>query len=93
MSEQELKTAIGRVVEAIDALDQDDSESREDLKALATKLQARLDRRQSDVATEEPIGADNDNAVLEMVERYESRHPQITLMLNDIMTRLASMGI
>lgn len=93
MSERELRAAIDRLVNEIDALDEDDAGSREQLLALAEKLGERLERHQaSDTAVVTP-DEDSDNALIDMVSRYEANHPKLTTILNDIMVRLASMGI
>lgn len=95
MSERELRAAIDGLVREIDALDEDDAASQDQLRALADTLRDRLERHEDSDSDATPSTTDEagDNAVLEMVATYESRHPQLTAMLNDIMTRLASMGI
>jgi len=76
--------ALRREIALIDA----DSGSRARLEALADAL---AERRQHD---ETPSGAPSlSDAVRDMVRTHESRHPQVTLLLNDLATRLAGMGI
>lgn len=104
MSDPEIDEAIAALRHAITRLD-DDPESRARLDALADALADRhaRDAPQGDGAARgtgpngtpvrsgepEPL----DNAVLEMVQMYESRYPRVTLLLNDIAIRLANMGI
>ena len=59
---------------------------------VASDSAARTDKPSGE-ATRSDEAEPLDSAMLEMVQRYESRHPQVTLLLNDIATRLASMGI
>ena len=82
--EREVDDAIVRLREQIARLDENDPESRERLEELATRLQMRLERREQG-----PV----DEGAKELLETYGARYPQVTLMINDIMTRLASMGI
>ena len=105
MSEKELSEAIDGLFREIDLLDENDPADREQLRALADTLKARL-ARYSEVDTSaseiDATVADQvddsdddlgDNAVLDMIATYEAQHPKLTATLNDIMTRLASMGI
>lgn len=76
--------AITRLRHEIDRVDPEDPDGRRHLGELTDRLQARLERRE-----QEPV----DQAVREIIESYEARYPQVTLLINDIATRLASMGI
>jgi|GEM_PF-2248696 len=105
MSDKELSDAINGLFREIDSLDENDPADREQLRALADTLKARLARYSEvdesssvvDRTVADPVDDSDDdlgdNAVLDMIATYEAQHPKLTAMLNDIMTRLASMGI
>ena len=84
MSEREIDDAITALREQIARIDDDDPDSRARLETLAERLRLRLERREQG-----PV----DQGAREILEVYEARYPQVTLMINDIMTRLAAMGI
>jgi len=93
MSEQALHQAIEQLLREIDSLDPDDESGREELLVLAEALKRRLAHGEPTVPSPDADDEPGDNAILDLVTRYESRHPQLTAVLNVIMTRLASMGI
>ena len=82
--DREVDDAITALRAEIARLDDDDPDSRARLETLAERLRLRLERREQ--------GAVDQDAV-EILETYQARYPQVTLMINDIMTRLAAMGI
>ena len=84
MSEREIDDAITALRAEIDRLDEDDPADRERLETLAERLRTRLERREQG-----PV----DEGASELLAALEARYPQVTLMVNDIMTRLAAMGI
>ena len=84
MSDKEIDDAIVTLRAEIDRLDPEDPADRERLETLAGRLQSRLERREQG-----PV----DEGATELLETLEARYPQVTLMINDIATRLAAMGI
>lgn len=85
MSEKrEVDDAIVLLRQEIERLDDSDPENRARLEALAERLRLRLERGEHG-----PVDRD----AQDLLETLEARYPQVTLMINDIMTRLASMGI
>ena len=82
--DREVDDAITALRTEIARLDDDDPDSRARLETLAERLRLRLERREQ--------GAVDQDAI-EILETYQARYPQVTLMINDIMTRLAAMGI
>jgi len=82
--EREMDDAIRALRAEMDRIDASDPESRERLETLYHRLQLRLERREQG-----PVDQD----AAELLETLEARYPQLTLMVNDIMMRLAAMGI
>ncbi len=84
---KELGKAIQELREEIDTLEDSDSETRSRLSQLADLMDAQL---LGAPLTEDPSTADT---VMDLIETYEARYPRVTAMANDLMTRLAAMGI
>ena len=84
MSDREIEDAIVALRAEIDKLDTDDPDDRARLETLAERLRLRLERSEQG-----PV----DEGAMEVLESLQARYPQVTLMINDITTRLASMGI
>ena len=84
MSDREIEDAIVALRAEIDNLDTDDPDDRARLETLAERLRLRLERSEQG-----PV----DEGAMEVLESLQARYPQVTLMINDITTRLASMGI
>lgn len=84
---KELGKAIQELRAEIDSLDDSDNETRSNLAQLADLMEAQL---VGVPLTEDPSTADT---VMELIETYEARYPRITALANDLMTRLAAMGI
>jgi chaperonin cofactor prefoldin len=83
----ELSKAIQSLRVEIETLEDSDSETREHLAQLADLMETQLHGR---APTDDTSTADT---VMDMIETYEARYPRITAMANDLMTRLAAMGI
>lgn len=81
---KEIDDAIVALRAEIARLDTDDPEDRARLETLAERLRLRLERSEQG-----PI----DDGAMEVLETLQARYPQVTLLINDITTRLASMGI
>lgn len=84
---KELGNAIQELREEIETLEDSNSETRARLVQLADLMEAQL---LGAPLTEDPSTADT---VMELIETYEARYPRVTAMANDLMTRLAAMGI
>lgn len=84
---KELAKAIQELREEIETLEDSDSETRSRLVQLADLMEAQL---LGAPLTEDPSTADT---VMDLIETYEARYPRVTAMANDLMTRLAAMGI
>ncbi len=84
---KELGKAIQELREEIETLEDSDSETRSRLTQLADLMDAQL---LGAPLTEDPSTADT---VMDLIETYEARYPRVTAMANDLMTRLAAMGI
>ncbi len=84
---KELGNAIQELREEIETLEDSNSETRSRLTQLADLMDAQL---LGAPLTEDPSTADT---VMELIETYEARYPRVTAMANDLMTRLAAMGI
>lgn len=84
---KELVEAIQELREEIETLEDSDSETRSRLAQLADLMDAQL---LGTPLTEDPSTADT---VMGLIETYEARYPRVTALANDLMTRLAAMGI
>ncbi|ASJ74127.1 DUF4404 family protein [Granulosicoccus antarcticus] len=83
----ELGKAIQELRSEIETLEDSDVETRNNLAQLADLMDAQL--------IGEPLSEDPSTAesVMALVETYEAKYPRVTAMANDLMTRLAAMGI
>ena len=84
MSDRDIEDAIVALRAEIDKLDTEDPDDRARLETLAERLRLRLERSEQG-----PV----DEGAMEVLETLQARYPQVTLMINDITTRLASMGV
>lgn len=87
MSTEDVRQSIASLRAEISKLDSEDETSRAELNGIVDRLERRADMQDA------LHPADEHNAILELVAGYEARHPRLTLMVNDLMTRLMSMGI
>lgn len=83
----ELSNAIESLSAEIETLEDCDEQTREHLAQLASLMDAQL---HGTTPADDPSTGDT---VMEMIETYEARYPRITAMANELMTRLAAMGI
>ncbi len=83
----ELSKAIEALRAEIDTLEDSDEETKTHLAQLASLMEAQLHGNEvtADVSTAD--------SMKELIETYEARYPRVTAMANDLMTRLAAMGI
>ncbi len=84
---KELGKAIQELREEIESLEDTSSDTRSNLAQLADLMDAQL---VGEPLTKDPSTADT---VMELIETYEAKYPRVTAMANDLMTRLAAMGI
>ncbi len=84
---KELGKAIQELREEIESLEDTSRDTRSNLAQLADLMDAQL---VGEPLTEDPSTADT---VMDLIETYEARYPRVTAMANDLMTRLAAMGI
>lgn len=85
------KAELGKAIQAlraeIDTLEDSDEQTKTQLVQLAVLMESRLHEQD---LSEDPSTADT---MKELIESYEARYPRFTAMANDLMTRLAAMGI
>ena len=81
---REIDDAIVALRAEIARLDTEDPDDRARLETLAERLRLRLERSEQG-----PV----DDGAMEVLETLQARYPRVTLLINDITTRLASMGI
>jgi hypothetical protein len=86
-SKAELGKAIQALRAEIESLEDSDPETREHLAQLANLMEAQL------YGTDPAEDLPPNETMLDFIETYEARYPRITAMANDLMTRLAAMGI
>jgi hypothetical protein len=86
--ESRLTEAVETLRAEIDALDENDTESREKLDRLLQGLEDRLKQPQE-------TGNDKDltDQLKESMLHFETSHPTLTGILNDIMVKLSSIGV
>ena len=84
---KELGKAIQELREEIESLEDTSRDTRSNLAQLADLMDAQL---VGEPLTEDPSTADT---VMDLIETYEAKYPRVTAMANDLMTRLAAMGI
>ncbi|MGQ7848214.1 DUF4404 family protein [Granulosicoccus sp. 3-233] len=83
----ELSKAIEGLRTEIDALEDSDEQTKAHLTQLASLMEAQL--HGNELSPE----ASTADTMKELIETYEARYPRVTAMANDLMTRLAAMGI
>lgn len=87
--ESRLTEALETLRAEIDGLDDNDSESREKLERLFIDLEERLKQPQDT--------GSNDNDITDQLKEsmlhFETSHPALTGILNDIMIKLSSIGV
>lgn len=85
------KAELGKAIQAlraeIDTLEDSDEQTKAHLTQLAGLMESQLHERE--VAGD----ASPAETMKELIETYEARYPRVTSMANDLMTRLAAMGI
>lgn len=83
----ELSKAIEVLRAEIDTLDDSDEQTKAHLAQLASLMDDQLH------GVEPAEDASPADTMKELIETYEAKYPRVTAMANDLMTRLAAMGI
>jgi hypothetical protein len=88
MSNSDLRAAVERLRQEIDAMDDLDPASRQRLQAVLDAMGA------GDEGSAEAAAPDRHvDTVREAIEEFEVSHPRTTAILNDILVTLSNMGI
>ena len=87
MNKTELLQALSELRQEIEQLEDGDDDTRARLCQLTDLMEVQLEQHA------EPDHPSLNRALQEMIEIYEARHPRLTAIANDIMTKLAGMGI
>jgi Domain of unknown function (DUF4404) len=87
MTKDELQITLAELRKELAGLDQQDDRAREQVNALI----ARLEQHLADPSSEG--GATLRESVSSTLERLEATHPQVTLLLNQLMNTLSGSGI
>lgn len=87
MSDQDLRTLIQQLRRELDALPSDDVDARQRLDRIVTELDRKL--AEPDREDDQDLVSNLQNSIYEL----ETRHPDTTALLNNIMMTLANMGI
>lgn len=88
MAEKELKEALDKLVVELEAIDQSDTESREMLKQLVDSIQLKLSAPDNQEDHDKLLGKLKEETV-----RFESKHPLISGILEEIVAILVRLGI
>lgn len=86
MSDQQLHADLERLRAEVNALSEDNPDSREKLNLLISDIEKQLDE-----------SSENDEGLIDKlkdaIHQFETEHPRATAILNDIMVTLSNMGI
>lgn len=86
MSDQQLHADLERLRAEVNALSEDNPNSREKLNLLISDIEKQLDE-----------SSENDEGLIDKlkdaIHQFETEHPRATAILNDIMVTLSNMGI
>ncbi len=83
--------ATDDISNTIEALKQVSSRIQAEDQQTVDNINALIDRLENELAHEQYLSIGEQVAT--MVESTEARHPKLTLLLNDLMVKLASMGV
>jgi outer membrane protein TolC len=87
MNATELQESINAARAELAHLNDDDKQARENLELLLNRMERQLE------APDESERLSGIDSLSEFVEQMEARHPRLTAIVNDIMNKLAGMGI
>lgn len=88
MSTSELRAAVERLRQEVDAMPNLDPASRKRLQAVLDAMRADEEGEPTSATPERRI-----DTVREAIEEFEVTHPRATAILNDILVTLSNMGI
>jgi len=88
MAEKELKEALGKLIEELQTIDQNDTESREMLKQLVESIELKLNEPGNKEHHDQLLGKLKEKTV-----HFEAKHPLIGRTLEEIVAILVRLGI
>jgi len=91
-NKKDLTDALQDLREEIISLENSDGDAQDNLMQLVSLMQHQIDGTQAKV-TELHIDDEANQSIADIIASYEANHPRLTAMANDLMTKLAAMGI
>jgi hypothetical protein len=89
MTDQNLRDLLERVRQELEQIDDTDEAGRERLRRLDADIRSLLERSGESAEKDEPML----ERFQESIDHFETSHPQLTLMLSQMMTILSNAGI
>jgi len=88
MAEKELKEALDKLIEELQMIDQNDTESREMLKQLVESIELKLKKPENKEHHDQLLGKLKEKTV-----HFETKHPLVGRTLEEIVAILVRLGI
>jgi len=89
MSDQDLRELLEKVHRELEQTEATDEAGRERLRYLEADIRSLLERTGDTTETDEPML----ERLQESIDHFETSHPQLTMMLSQMMTILSNAGI
>ena len=89
ISDQDLRELLEKVHRELEQTEASDEAERERLRYLETDIRSLLARTDDSAGTDEPML----ERFQESIDHFETSHPQLTMMLSQMMTILSNAGI
>jgi hypothetical protein len=89
MNDQNLRDLLERVHRELEQTEATDEAERERLRHLEADIRSLLERSDEDTERDDPML----ERLQDSIDHFETTHPQLTLMLNQMMTILSNAGI
>ena len=89
MTDQNLRDLLEQLHEELERTEVKDEASRERLQHLQADIRALRERSDETIESDEPLL----ERLQESIDHFETSHPQLTLMLSQMMTILSNAGI
>jgi len=89
MTDQNLRDLLEQLHEELERTEVQDEASRERLRHLQADIRALRERSGETIESDEPLL----ERLQESIDHFETSHPQLTLMLSQMMTILSNAGI
>lgn len=89
MNDQNLRDLLERLHNELERVEATDEAGRERLRHLEADIRALLERSEEQAETDEPML----ERLQDSIDHFEETHPQLTLMLSQMMTILSNAGI